>query len=460
MRLPVIVRLDAVPPLATVFHRLNGSSNLTCLEIGPRYTVVACDPITTFASRSGFVTISRNGREQTRIDHPVDALQRFAAQFPDLPHDPYLPFYTGLIGYVSFEWGIQHTHPIGTATRSERPDAWFGWYDTVLVLDHREQCAMAIAMGLGDDGSVSEALAHARIENLLATLETASEPADTAAVHIPDDWQAPIPTATHYARQAQQVIGALRSGVAEKINFASCYQSVLPMAAPDLHLRMRRLNPTPYAMYLDIGSHQLCSSSPTEFLSLRDRTLRARPVLATQPCGPAPTTAHALLASTSDTTGLRHRLQAELAPLMIDQQLTVEDALLTQDKLAAQVVCPISGTLQPHLTIIDALARIVPGLSMTGFPKQAALQLLTRFEPVRRNAYTGAMGFIGANGQAQFNLSVRLLTLRDGIGSVHAANWLTRQTNADAVCAQTDRSVAQFFQRLLAPPSLSAPIHA
>lgn len=444
MQGPVVLPLSA-PPLAHLLHALRTLPHVACFEIDQRYTAVVADPLATFATDGAFITTTIGRDVRIQIDNPFDALQRFATRFPALPADPYLPFYAGLVGCVSFEWGARTArhaeHPVQAC--SALPESWFGWYDTAVVLDRREGNAYIASLGLRD-GAPNTERARRRIDDWLQRI------ADAAAYSMDtlDGSDAPaIPASSQYVDAAHGAVRLLQQGVAERVNFATCYQRILPLTPLDAFLRTRTLHPTHAAMFLDIGSHQLCASAPGKLLGLRERTLALHPILATGPHMPA-RSADEWLAHTPGTIGLHHRMAAEIAPLLVDGSLQTPAPHLVADRHFAHVVAPIVGELDPAYTMIDALATIVPGLSMTGSPKPAALRLLTHCEPVRRNAYTGAMGFIGANRRAQFSMSVRLLTMRDQLGTVHAANWLTPQSDAGAHCEQSHHAVQNFFHRL------------
>ena len=62
---------------------------------------------------------------------------------------------------------------------------------------------------------------------------------------------------------------------------------------------------------------------------------------------------------------------------------------------------------------LDALRQSFPGGSITGAPKKRAMEIIEELEPVARGLYTGAIGYIGFNGESQFNIPIRTL-VRDG----------------------------------------------
>ena len=84
-----------------------------------------------------------------------------------------------------------------------------------------------------------------------------------------------------------------------------------------------------------------------------------------------------------------------------------------------QMVSRITARLRIECDAIDVIRTIFPCGSVTGAPKIAAMQALSRLEPESRGAYTGSMGWIEPNrhgepGNASFNVLIRTLEWRAG----------------------------------------------
>jgi para-aminobenzoate synthetase/4-amino-4-deoxychorismate lyase len=60
---------------------------------------------------------------------------------------------------------------------------------------------------------------------------------------------------------------------------------------------------------------------------------------------------------------------------------------------------------------IDVLRALFPSASITGAPKVRAMEIIQRLESTPRGSYTGAIGFIGPDRQAQFNVAIRTATI-------------------------------------------------
>jgi len=72
-----------------------------------------------------------------------------------------------------------------------------------------------------------------------------------------------------------------------------------------------------------------------------------------------------------------------------------------------QLVSTITGTLRPGLRVVDLLKASFPGGSITGVPKIRAMEIIGELEPARRGVYTGSIGYVSFDGDADLNMAIR-----------------------------------------------------
>ena len=77
------------------------------------------------------------------------------------------------------------------------------------------------------------------------------------------------------------------------------------------------------------------------------------------------------------------------------------------------LVSTVIGTLREDVDAIEALAACFPGGSITGAPKKRAMEIIDELETRSRGLYCGALGWLGFNGESQFNIAIRTL-VREG----------------------------------------------
>jgi para-aminobenzoate synthetase component 1 len=86
------------------------------------------------------------------------------------------------------------------------------------------------------------------------------------------------------------------------------------------------------------------------------------------------------------------------------------DAWSTVFHRVAEVRCE----LEPGLPSARVVAAAFPPASVTGTPKIRACEVIDELEPVRRHVFTGAIGWIGADGDMDLSVAIRIGTLTGG----------------------------------------------
>ena len=60
---------------------------------------------------------------------------------------------------------------------------------------------------------------------------------------------------------------------------------------------------------------------------------------------------------------------------------------------------------------IDIIRSLFPGGSITGAPKEKSMQIIDSLENYSRGIYTGSIGSIFSNGDMDFNIAIRTMTI-------------------------------------------------
>ncbi len=90
--------------------------------------------------------------------------------------------------------------------------------------------------------------------------------------------------------------------------------------------------------------------------------------------------------------------------------------LLAERQLAGvtHLVATVEAELRDGVGLTELLEAVLPGGSVTGCPKIAALDLIAALEPVGRGASMGALGRIHPNGDLDLALTIRTFAVADG----------------------------------------------
>jgi para-aminobenzoate synthetase component 1 len=85
---------------------------------------------------------------------------------------------------------------------------------------------------------------------------------------------------------------------------------------------------------------------------------------------------------------------------------------LEQYATVFHLVSTVVGKLAADKDIIDLVKASFPGGSITGAPKVRAMEIIDELESVRRSIYTGSVGYIDFNGDADLNIVIRTFIIK------------------------------------------------
>ena len=230
-----------------------------------------------------------------------------------------------------------------------------------------------------------------------------------------------------YANAVEEVRGHLFAGDFYQANLTfGCDVAVSgdPLA---LYARLRRSARSGWGGVLKHDGGVIISLSPEQFFTIRDGMIEARPMKGTAPRCLDPDADRAEAAALAADEKQRAEnlmivdlMRNDLAKVSVAGSVDVPELFAVETyPTLHQLVSRITSRLRVDCDAVDVLCTIFPCGSVTGAPKVAAIEALTRLEPEPRGAYTGSMGWIEPNrhgdpGSAAFNVLIRTLEWHGG----------------------------------------------
>jgi para-aminobenzoate synthetase component 1 len=104
----------------------------------------------------------------------------------------------------------------------------------------------------------------------------------------------------------------------------------------------------------------------------------------------------------------------------------------------------VQARLRPGTGLADILRATLPGGSITGAPKRAALRFIRGLEPVARGAYCGAAGFVRGDGRAVFNVAIRTAIVGRDTVDYHAGGGIVWDSQPDAEWREMESKSREF----------------
>ncbi|MGE4651023.1 MAG: aminodeoxychorismate synthase component I [Myxococcota bacterium] len=368
---------------------------------------------------------------------------------------PEIPFIGGAVGYLGYEFAEQlDVHRLCARDDWGLPDLSLLLVDALLAFDHEAGTSWISGLGFGHDAADAQRRAQQAADALEARLETPVPPrATTAPATLPDEDASPA--------QHHKAIDA----ILEEIAAGNVYQACLThrwarnfQGDPwQLHLALRRINPAPFAAFLELPEVVISSSSPERFLRLsKEGRVESRPIKGTAARGlhPAEDEARRLALEQSAKDRAEHLMIVDL--VRNDLGRVCETGSVAVPELmhiepyaqVFQMVSGVVGQLHADRDVLDLVAACFPPGSMTGAPKIAAMRLLDHLEPVRRGVYSGALGYFDARGGADLSVVIRALLVREGRAHLHAGGGIVADSRPDAELREAHDKLRPLLQAL------------
>ncbi len=155
----------------------------------------------------------------------------------------------------------------------------------------------------------------------------------------------------------------------------------------------------------------IVSASPELLLSRRGARISTSPIKGTRPAGVPIESAKDAAEHVMIVDLERNDLSRVAVPGSVRWP-----ELLAERQLAGvtHLVATVEAELREDVTLTELLEAVLPGGSVTGCPKIAALDLIAALEPVGRGASMGALGRIHPNGDLDLALTIRTFAVADG----------------------------------------------
>lgn len=348
-----------------------------------------------------------------------------------------VPFAGGALGYWSYDLARRMMTLPNLSQDAERlPDMAVGIYDWALVLDHSERTARLVS-------HLRYAETAALLPQILQRLQATSPPrADAFCVQgrIRCNF-----TRESYAEAFARIQGYLQAGDCYQVNLAQRFSADATGDALSAYLKLRELSPAPYSAFLNFPKMQILCASPERFISVSNALVETRPIKGTRPRDGDPVIDAQLAEELSvhpkdraENLMIVDLLRNDLGKSCKPGSVRVPELFKVESYANVHhLVSTVQGELAEGRDALDVLQGCFPGGSITGAPKQRAMQIIEQLEPNRRGVYCGAIGYVGFDGNMDSNIVIRTLVYSGDEICCWAGGGIVADSQCDAEYQET-----------------------
>ncbi len=375
--------------------------------------------------------------EKRECDDPLDEVRQYNKLYT-VPEIPELPrFNGGLVGYFGYDTvGYIEPHLGANPTKDpvDAPDILLMVSEELIVFDN---LAGRLYVVIHIDPKTSQAweVGTQRLQALIAKLHSAS-PRPPEGDPVNNDSGVEVDESAFYSSFPQSEYQAAVEKCRQYIYDGDAFQIVisqrlsLPFTGQplDLYRALRTLNPSPYMYYLNLGDFHIAGSSPEILVRVESGEITLRPIAGTRRRGENieqdAALAEELLSDPKELA--EHLMLIDLGRNDIGRVSKVGTVTVT-DKMAIEkyshvmhIVSNVTGQIKEGLDAIDVLKATFPAGTLSGAPKVRAMEIIEELEPDKRGIYSGAIGYIGWNGNMDTAIAIRTALIKDNTVYIQA----------------------------------------
>ena len=225
--------------------------------------------------------------------------------------------------------------------------------------------------------------------------------------------------------------------------------------------RLQQRNPAPYGTLMNLGEQEyLLAASPEMYVRVQGRRVETCPISGT-------------IARGEDAIADARQIKELLNSQKDEAELSMCTDVDRNDKSRVCVpgsvrvigrrqiemyarlihtVDHVEGELAPGYDALDAFLSHAWAVTVTGAPKQAAIQFIEDHEKSPRLWYGGAIGCIGFNGDLNTGLTLRAARIKDGMAQVRVGATLLMDSDPVAEEAETRLKASAMLAAIRAEP--------
>ena len=387
--------------------------NFSFITIGAKERIVYHNKITTYKAADGHARILEEDPFTFMKEYYASVDQKaYKAKAQELGFS----FVDGFIGFIAYDM-VKVFEPVLEESMDpledtlNTPDLDLVRPKIIIAYSHKSAKLTLIL----NDESMTEAL-----REIEALIQSSFTPLTLKPVELDGEGSFSIDE----ERFKQLVIESkehIRSGDIFQILLSNRYTQKGKIDPLSFYRVLRSKNPSPYLFLLDYEDFSICGSSPEVMVRLTDGEILLRPIAGTRKRGkdakrdkeleeemlndPKECAEHLMLIDLGRNDVGR---VAKTGTVQVTDMMRVE-----RYSHVMHMVSDVEAQIRDDKDMFDLFAATFTAGTMTGAPKIKAMELIAKFEGLKRGFYSGSVGYFSFNGNMDSAIAIRTSLIND-----------------------------------------------
>lgn len=404
---------DTITPVSVYLRLRDKFPNSLLLESSDyrandnTFSYICCKPIASITVKNEVITeVFPDGTTTTTaIEGDTDVvgiIEGFAKKFETEDNEQKF-IQNGLFGYMSYD-AVRYFEDIEVTKKEAQldvPDLYYAVYQNIIAINHFNNEAHIFSHTYNEENNLSQiaqlltvksfAEYHFKLEG-----EQQSQMSDEAFIEL-------VKTCKKHCQRGDvfQIVPSKRFSQGFSGDEFNVYRS------------LRSVNPSPYLFFFDYGNFKIFGSSPEAQLIVKEGKAEIHPIAGTfkRTGNDEKDAALAKKLSEDAKENSEHVMLVDLARNDLSRNgsnVKVETYREVQFfSHVIHLVSKVTGTKHPDTSTMRVVADTFPAGTLSGAPKHNAMKLLEKYEPINRDFYGGAIGFMDFNGNFNHAIIIR-----------------------------------------------------
>jgi anthranilate synthase component I len=415
-----------------------------------RYSIIGLHPDVIWKSEGAKASINRGALVDTDgpftelSEDPLTSLRALIAESRIALPDDAPPMAAGVFGYLGYDTvRLMEDVPASNPDVLGLPDGIMIRPTVMAIFDAvKDEVVITSPVYIKNDVNARQAYSRA-VERLTEIVDALDRPLDM----VLRDGEVPVIEAPRsntspedYKAMVLKAKEHIAAGDIFQVVLSQRFETEFKLPPFSLYRALRRVNPSPFLVYLNFDSFAVVCSSPEILVRVRDGKVTIRPIAGTRKRGATPTEdkalAEELLADPKERA--EHLMLLDLGRNDVGRVAEIGSVKVT-DKFILEyyshvmhIISNVEGRLATKHDVIDALMAGFPAGTVSGAPKVRAMEIIDDLEKHKRGIYGGCVGYFSVDGEMDTCIVLRTAIVKDGKMYVQAGAGVVADSDPES----------------------------